>query len=194
MPGELTPKLALALALEGAGRIDEATIFYDVVSKIDHSFSMAAFGLARCHNPNKIKILEAYGRITPESATYAQAQLIMINVLVKLAPVSVEDIVKASDIFKTVKREDIPRYETEANFALTVAEFIQKDELNGNHAMKNHTKQINIEILGIKPKESSDFKLHAEHALRLCARQAQDKQVRIHYVERANAVRPLTMW
>ena len=184
MPGELTPKLALALALEGAGRIDEATIFYDVVSKIDHSFSMAAFGLARCHNPNKIKILEAYGRITPESATYAQAQLIMINVLVKLAPVSVEDIVKASDIFKTVKREDIARYETEADFALTIAVSLENIQTFGKVS----------EILGIKPKQPSDFKLHAEHALRLCARQAQDKQVRIHYVERANTVRPLTLF
>ena len=108
----------------------------------------------------------------------------MINVLVKLAPVSVEDIVKASDIFKTVKREDIARYETEADFALTIAVSLENIQTFGKVS----------EILGIKPKQPSDFKLHAEHALRLCARQAQDKQVRIHYVERANTVRPLTLF
>jgi len=45
-PGELAPKLALALAAEAAGEIDYATDLYNVVSVTDTNFTTAAFGLA----------------------------------------------------------------------------------------------------------------------------------------------------
>lgn len=184
MPGELTPKLALALALEGSNKNNEAIAFYDIVSKIDPSFSMASFGLARCHNPDKYKIIEAYSRIPAESANYSQAQLIMVNILINLTPISPNDLLKADEIFKTIKREDIPRYETEADFALKIAQVIEKT------GSTNTPKTF----LNIPPKKSADFKLHAEKMLRICARQAQDKNLRIQYVERANAVRPTTLF
>ncbi len=48
LPGELAPKLALALACESAGEPSRAARWFDIVSRTDPSVTIASFGLARC--------------------------------------------------------------------------------------------------------------------------------------------------
>jgi serine/threonine-protein kinase PknG len=48
VPGELAPKLALALALESAGDVAQAARMYEIVSRTDASATSASLGLARC--------------------------------------------------------------------------------------------------------------------------------------------------
>ena len=48
LPGELAPKLALALASEKAGDSKTAIRLYDTVSRTNPEFTSATFGLARC--------------------------------------------------------------------------------------------------------------------------------------------------
>ena len=48
VPGELAPKLAAAMAAEGAQDFPEAASLYELVLQVDSAYVTAAFGLARC--------------------------------------------------------------------------------------------------------------------------------------------------
>lgn len=196
MPGELAPKLALAIALEGAKRYQEADIFYDVVSKIDPSFAMAAFGLARCRSGSRFGMIDALQRVPNGSASYSESQLAIVNTLVdsSVAPPSVDELATASDIIKAIHRTDISRYETEARLALELSRQIETGEIKTSFKVGAPIKPILG--IGIDPRypKAKSFREHAEHAYRLCARQVQDRDERIKYVDMANEVRPTTSW
>jgi serine/threonine-protein kinase PknG len=77
LPGELAPKLALAMAFELSCDWSRAAGRYDVVSRTDSSFTAAAFGLARCHEAlgDRTRAVDAYDRVPETSSRYADAQV-----------------------------------------------------------------------------------------------------------------------
>jgi serine/threonine-protein kinase PknG len=85
LPGELAPKLALALTLELAGEPAAAAGYYDVVSRTDPAYTTAAAGLARCRlaTGDRDGAVEAYNRVPGTSAAYRSSQVGAVRALVR---------------------------------------------------------------------------------------------------------------
>ena len=88
LPGELAPKLALALALELAGDHELAAGYYDVVSRTDPAYTIAAAGLARCRlaTGDRNGAVEAYHRVPGTSAAYRSSRVGAVRALVRPHP------------------------------------------------------------------------------------------------------------
>jgi serine/threonine-protein kinase PknG len=85
LPGELAPKLGLALTHELAGRPEAAAGYYDVVSRTDPAYTTAAAGLARCRLAagDRKGAVEAYNRVPGTSAAYRSSQVGAVRALVR---------------------------------------------------------------------------------------------------------------
>ncbi len=179
IPGEPAPKLALAMALEGAGRGAEAAGLYDTVSRSDAALTAAAFGLARCRSAagDRAGAVAALARVPDSAALSGEAQLAAVRALSDGDPGEAE-LRQASDILARMRRDDVPRHEAEATVALQAAR-----RAEAGAATNGAT------LLGV-PATARALRQRAEAALRLCARLSESPFARIAYVDRANAVRP----
>lgn len=74
LPGEAAPKLALATALECAGRTEEAARWYRAVWSTDHAWTGAAFGYARTRR-DRVEVLD---QVPASSAFHTAAQLALV--------------------------------------------------------------------------------------------------------------------
>jgi serine/threonine-protein kinase PknG len=84
LPGELAPKLALAIAAEAAGDLARAERYYRLVWTTDLSYVTAAFGLARtgmARNDRRAAVA-ALARVPATSSYHVAAQMAAIRVLV----------------------------------------------------------------------------------------------------------------
>jgi serine/threonine-protein kinase PknG len=183
LPGELAPKLALAVALEGEKRFGDAAGLYDTVSRTDPSLTLAAFGLARCRIAlgDRQGAFEAYQRVPASSVTHYEADLAAARVLSDeaIAKPEMNDLLEASVLFEAMARDDIPRREAEAELALTAVKLIE-----------GGVKPVNGKTLlgaALKPRYLRD---RARKALLACARLASEPADRIAFVDRANMVAP----
>lgn len=183
IPGECTPKLALALALEGCSRHAEAAGLYDTVSRTDPSLSGASIGLARCRvaTGDRAGAVEAFCRVQSSSATHAEAMLAAVLALgdATKAPPSRDDIVQAGGILAAMTREDVPHQEAVASISVEAARQIEAKTMPAGTDL----------LLGARFTANS-LRLRAEKALHACARMVTDKPTRLFYIDRANAVRP----
>jgi serine/threonine-protein kinase PknG len=84
VPGELAPKLAMAITCEKAGEHPAAARLYDVVSRVDPAYVGAAAGLARTrlHNGDVTGALEAYGRVPKTHQAHEAAQVAAARTLI----------------------------------------------------------------------------------------------------------------
>jgi serine/threonine-protein kinase PknG len=94
LPGELAPKLALALALELGGRHAAAAGYYDVVSRTDPAYTTACAGLARCRLAagDRAGAVEAYNRVPGTSAAYRSSQVGAVRALLEPLPSAATDV------------------------------------------------------------------------------------------------------
>ncbi|MDP4089707.1 MAG: tetratricopeptide repeat protein, partial [Bacillota bacterium] len=83
MPGELTPKLAIAYCAEHSGELDIAVSFYNRVSKVDPNNTTACFGLSRCLRiKNDITgSAAALDRVPASHSMYMQSRIAVAKVL-----------------------------------------------------------------------------------------------------------------
>lgn len=86
LPGEIAPKLAVAVAAEAAGQFDRAAGLYDSIVATDPTYVSAAFGLARCRRAegDRSGAVQAYERVPISSAGYFDAQLAQARTLTKV--------------------------------------------------------------------------------------------------------------
>jgi serine/threonine-protein kinase PknG len=84
VPGELAPKLAMAITCERAGDHATAARLYDTVSRVDPAYVGAAAGLARTrlHNGDVTGALEAYGRVPRTHQAHEAAQVAAARTLI----------------------------------------------------------------------------------------------------------------
>lgn len=187
VPGSLAPKLALAMALEQAGRSAEAGGLYDRVSRADPALTSAAFGLARCRmaDGDRAGAAEAYSRVPGGSAAHADALLATALALVdsRSGAPSADDLASASDILSAMPLETIPRHVAEVALLLEGISLLERG-LKPAPAAR---------LLGA-PVRQKELRLRAERALKDCARLAATAAERIAYVDLANSVRPRTKW
>ena len=188
IPGELAPKLAVALNAEMAGEWDTAIRYYDLVSKVDPSYVSAIFGLARCkmQNGDRASTVSAYQLIPASSNFHAQAQMAIIRALIRLkpAPPGIEELRSVDAAMKTLKPEGLTYHLLATDVFLAGIDQLETKKLPPDPKTT---------LLG-KKLELNDLRTGAESALRTCAKFAETLESKHEYIDRANSVRPVTLF
>jgi serine/threonine-protein kinase PknG len=189
LPGELAPKLALAVAAELGGAPDRAAPWYDVVSRTDPGFTTASFGLARCllAAGDRIGAVGAYNRVPEGSSSYLDAQLSAARALIEVdgsTPPELSDLARAEATVGDLKlsgeqRASLTRELFEAALQLLRSGRIRPDP--------------RARLLG-EPVTEVRLRLGLERAYRTLARLAPSAEERIRLIDRANQARPRTLW
>ena len=190
LPGELAPKLAIAFAAEADGDTNAAASFYDRVSRVDPDHTSACFGLARIlaeadERDRIVAATDALRRVPAASSLYSQAQI-------RLAGLLIEDGIKFDHSFLEQAAETIEQIGIEGGIVHQLAGrlFVAAIGLIENGQLKAGR---DCALLG-SPLAISDLRLAAERHFRSCAHLAEDTSEKISWVDRANSVRPVTLF
>jgi serine/threonine-protein kinase PknG len=184
LPGELAPKLAVALSAELAGENRRAAELYAEVIGVDSSFVSAAFGLARCRvaDGDRQGAVDAYRAVPPSSATYTEAQVATARVLVgggaDAAPT-------AADIAEAAGTIDAARIDGAAKSKLATEVLERALESIRSGALPEDPAST---IFG-NPLTETGLRRSLESTYRELARVASTSAERFDLVDRANAVR-----
>ncbi|GAA1672047.1 hypothetical protein GCM10009733_081540 [Nonomuraea maheshkhaliensis] len=177
LPGETAPKLALAFALECAGK--PAASWYDLVWRTDHTYVSAAFGLARS---GRIGVLDE----VPASSVYrVAAQVALAASVVRRADLSVlkpDELVGAAD--RVAKQADLdPRRR----------DLLTAEVLGGALAwLDSNPPPQGSPRLADAPFTEPGLRKRLESIYRRLAVAAETRQERHALIDQANAVRPRT--
>jgi serine/threonine-protein kinase PknG len=187
-PGELAPKLALALAAEIDGDLPYAERMFDVVSRTDDAFTSAAFGLARVRvaRGDRDGAVAAYRRVPPSSAAYVDAQVRLARLLGTFTTAGVPSrsgLIEASRILELLqldpgRRSALARDLLAASVALLGSGVLSPDD--------------SVTVVGCPLREDA-LRLGLERAYRELAKHAATRQARYELVDLANSVRPRTL-
>jgi len=195
LPGELPPKLALALAEEAAGDLGRAQRLFETVWQVDHSFVSAAFGLARVKlaSGDHAGAVEALNAVPEMSSLHVPAQVAAIRVLLSCASgdppapaaaaggaeVGAEDLSAAAAALGRLDLDPMLRQRLTVEILGTALDRIFAGQ------------SVPPGLLGTEPRERS-LRSGLEDSLRAQARMAADATARIRLVDLANEVRPRT--
>ena len=187
LPGELAPKLALALAAEAAGDREAATRYFRVVWTVDHAYVSAAFGLARMliAAADQAGAVDVLASVPETSSHYVAAQIGAVRAWVcgrDPARLTVADLQQAGGRLvrlqpDTARRESLTIEILQAALSWVTA---------GNAAAADH-------LLGCDLTDR-DVRFGLERGYRALARLAPGAEQRIGLVNLANDVRPRTWW
>ncbi|MFE0462626.1 tetratricopeptide repeat protein [Kitasatospora sp. NPDC058965] len=186
-PGEIAPKLALAVCAELLGQGEDAAEFYRLVWSTDHTFVSAAFGLARvslaaADRPAAVLALES----VPETSThYTAARIAAIRARLRARSPQepLADELTAGSVQLTAlgledrRREQLSVEVLEAALGWTLA---------GSPGARQQ-----VTVLGHAGAER-ELRFALESSYRVLARLADRPQDRIRLVEQANRTRPRT--
>jgi serine/threonine-protein kinase PknG len=187
LPGELTSKLALALAAEQAGNFQLAIKMYDLVSRTDPSYTSAAFGLARClcATGDRKGAVAALDRVPQTSNLFTRSRVEVARTLIdteRSAPGTTE-LKEASVAIEALTLEGMDRYRLTKQVLETALNLVTSQALSPASS---------IAILG-QPLEELHLRKGLEKALRDMAHLATgDEKIRL--VDEANRVRPRTLF
>ncbi len=186
-PGELAPKLALALAAEAAGETSRAARLYDTVSRTDPSFVTATFGLARClaAGGKREEAVAAYGRVPAASRFYTRAQVSLARAWLgggAGAEPGAAELERASQALEALTLDVMERHRFAAEVQGRALELMEA------HALPDAPQ---VRVLG-QPLANASLREGIEKALRGMARLATDRAEKIRLVDLANQVRPKT--
>jgi serine/threonine-protein kinase PknG len=196
LPGELAPKLALALTLELAGRPGEAAGYYDVVSRTDPAYTTAAAGLARCRLAagDRSGAVEAYNRVPGTSAAYRSSQVGAVRALVQPHPAAKSDVAALAEAAALLDKLEIEA----AQLAALRAELLEQALLTLTGGTTVPVAVLGAGITGAavpgsrKPQaDERDVRFALEGAYREMARAAHGTE-KVRLVDLANSARPRT--
>jgi serine/threonine-protein kinase PknG len=191
LPGEVAPRLGLALCLELDGDLAGAAQHYEAIWRTDHAFVSAAFGLARAFlaRGDRAGAAGVLDCVPPSSSHHFAAQLTAVGMLVRGRPpaeLSPDVLFEVGARFDALGlngklREDLAIELLSA--ALTALPVIggAQAPLNGNGR-----------LLGAALTEQG-LRQALESAYRRLARLSDSATERVAYVDRANSVRPRTL-
>jgi serine/threonine-protein kinase PknG len=188
LPGELAPKLAVAVAAELGGDVTSAAQLYDVVSRTDPAFTTACFGLARCRlaSGDRAGAVEAYNRIPDFSSSYLQAQIGAARALVDQDGATVPAV---ADLTRACATVDHLTLDPADRASLT------RDLLNAALQLLGSGRihpDPHVTVLG-EPLVERRLRSGLERAYRALAHLAPTQEQRIQLVDQANQVRPRTL-
>jgi serine/threonine-protein kinase PknG len=189
LPGELAPKLALALSAELDGDLKVASAMYDRVSQTDPGFVSAVFGLARCRfrAGDRTGAVAALNRIPPSSGLFLRSRVEAARMLVRpeaSAP-RLEDLASASALAESLALGELNKLLLGNQILTAAVEHISSKALSaGQHAK-------DLKIMGHAVSERQ-LRLGLESSLRGLARFMSGDE-RIQLVDQANLMRPSTL-
>jgi serine/threonine-protein kinase PknG len=191
LPGELAPKLALALTLELSERPAEAAAYYDVVSRTDPAYTTAAAGLARCRLAagDRSGAVEAYNRVPGTSAAYRSSQVGAVRALVQPHPVAKSDVAALAAAAALIDKLEIEA----AQLAALRAELLEQALITLTGGATIPAAVLGTAVTtGRKPQaDERDVRFALEGAYREMARAAHGEE-KIRLVDLANTKRPRT--
>jgi serine/threonine-protein kinase PknG len=186
LPGELAPKLALAVVAEAAGDQLLATRYYRLVWTIDRSFVSAGFGLARTllHAGDRAGAISALTAVPDTSSYFVAAQLAAVRI--RVFPPAGRPCVSTGDLRDAgigVSRLKLDQ----AALQQVTAEVLQAalDRLKARESLEPG------QLLGCDGNERS-LRFGLERSFRAQAQLASDRRRRAELVDLANSVRPST--
>lgn len=187
LPGELAPKLALALAAERSQRYDFAIKMYDLVCRTDQSYVTASFGLARCllATGDRNGAVAALERVPQSSSLFARSRVEVARTLIntKIANPSSKELKDTGNVIEAMTLEGRERYQLTKQVLETALNLVTTQSL---------TPTPSLTILG-KPLEEIHLRDGLEKALRAMAHLATGEE-KIRLVDEANRVRPKTLF
>jgi serine/threonine-protein kinase PknG len=187
VPGELAPKLALALAYESAGEAAEAARWYEIVSRTDPSVTSASFGLARSRLilGDRAGAIAAYERVPDSSSGYIDAQTARIRCLSTAngaGDVTLDELLAAGSILQALPVTGEQRDRLTADLLGTALRLT----LEGAASDDGHTSLLGHRLV------ERDLRFGLERSYRALARRAASRAERVRLVDEANRARPRT--
>jgi serine/threonine-protein kinase PknG len=186
-PGELAPKLALAMACESHGSFADAENWYEIVSRTDPAFTAATFGLARCRLAvgKRAGALAAYDRVPESSSAYLHAQTERIRCLTGnhgAGESTADELLEAGSILESLTLTAEQRARLQVDLLEAALALVERGDAldDGRGSLLGH------------PFMERDLRFGAERSYRELARWAASSSERIELVDRANQVRPRT--
>jgi serine/threonine-protein kinase PknG len=188
LPGELAPRLAMAYAAEASGDHAAATVWYDIVSRIDPGYTQAAFGLARARlaMDDRPGAIEAYGRIPDSSSAHEAARIAQVAALLDgdAGGAEMPDVRQAATIVDGLGLEGEQRYRLTASVLEAAFGALHRNGTSPDPSTM---------VLGY-PCTDRGLRLGLEQTYRAVARHARTASERIALVDRANSTRPRSWW
>jgi serine/threonine-protein kinase PknG len=191
VPGEIPPKLALAISAEYAGNYFQAARYYELVWRTDRAWVSAAFGLARVYlaqgaRTGAIEVLEA---VPDTSSHHVAAQVAAVKIKTRTDDASR---LTEQDLHDAARRLERLALDAERGTALSA------EVLEAAHAWVRAGRpgasgeSANRVVLGCKLTER-DLRFGLERCYRTLARLTSDTEHRYELVDKANAIRPRTL-
>jgi serine/threonine-protein kinase PknG len=192
LPGEVAPKLALAVSAEGVGDYFGAARYYELVWRTDRSYVSAAFGLARVYlaqgaRASAIEVLEA---VPASSSHHVAAQVAAIKIKTRVngggkepVQVSERDLVDASTRLERLQLDAERRTQLSAEVLEAAYDWLRAPQGRPTPGAK---------VLGCALDER-DLRFGLERCYRTLARLAGTTDQRVELVDKANAIRPRTL-
>ena len=183
VPGELAPKLALALACEETGAEDLAEQLYGVCAAADANYvAPAAFGLARTREKrgDAAGSLRALDLVPPTSGAYVAARRRRADLLTTAAP-GLADLAAAAASVENVAID--PRDRLAILVRVLTAAIGEVGRVGGQPQT----------MIGGVPATDPELRAAAEQTYRDLANLTSDRAERIRLVDAANGVRPRTL-
>lgn len=187
LPGELAPRLALALASERTGNLQNAARYYGVVSRTDPNMTSALFGLARClaGSGDRAGAVAAYQRVPTTSSRYVEAQMALTKTLLQSLPQAPgePDLIQASATIQALALDNFELHALSAQLLLTAVQQVEARALASN---------ATTQLLG-QSLQARALRLGVERELRACAYFAKTPEEKIALIDQANRERPRTL-
>ncbi|WP_370648145.1 tetratricopeptide repeat protein [Amycolatopsis sp. FU40] len=194
LPGEIAPKLALAVSAEGVGDYFGAARFYELVWRTDRTYVSAAFGLARVYlaqgaRESAVEVLEG---VPATSTHYVDAQVAAIKIKTRAQgngtgdhpTVTEGDLVDASGRLQRLNLDAERQTRLSAEVLEAAYDWLK---VPGQAKPVTSAKVLGCEL------EERDVRFGLERCYRSLARLTDNASDRIALVDRANAIRPRTL-
>ncbi len=190
VPGEIPPKLALAICAEYAGNYFAAARYYELVWRTDRAWVSAAFGLARVYlaqgaRAGAIEVLEA---VPDTSSHHVAAQVAAIKIKTRgndAARLGEQDLHDAARRLERLALDAERRTQLSAEVLEAAYGWVRAGQ-PGTAGAESRT------VLGCRLVER-DLRFGLERCYRALARLAATPEQRVELVDKANSIRPRTL-
>ncbi len=200
LPGELAPKLALALAAEAAGDTASARRYFQLVWTVDRTCISAAFGLARASLAagDRPGAIAALAGVPETSSHHAAAQIAAVRILVSPGAGG-DDLRQAGSRLGRLPLDEARRQQLTVEILRAALGWASSGQAavagsspaSASRAADRRRTDGDGLILGCEPNERA-LRFGLERSYRALARLTSDRGRRIKLVDLANAIRPKT--
>ncbi len=192
LPGEVAPKLALALAAEQAGEFPLAARRYTQVMQTDPSYVTALFGLARTQQAmgNRGLAVTTLEQVPADSSLFVRSRLEIARILSDRSdriPTGPE-LAQAGAVVDRLTLDAVDRHQIFRRILTTALDLVATNKLA---AVTSGAPPGNLTLLG-KSFSETHLRQNLETVLRSMAHLSTGEE-KIHLVDEANRIRPRTL-